>query len=209
MTAGTFHSVVLVFKLILPYFRYNAYQQAAAQFVIYEANLLRKETAAAEIDMAITQCITKVSRNTLFCCSHVTWHFQARPVYIALPMDLVKEEISSDRLSVPLSSTGFPNDPDTESFVLDLIQERVTEIRGDVVVLVDACVIRHHCRNEVLDLLKKTSFPVYGTPMGKTAIEEDYKRYGGVCFIPHLVIRDSNSFRFILGPCPTRVSRRK
>ena len=102
-------------------------------------------------------------------------------MYIALPMDLVKEEISSDRLSVPLSSTRPPNDPDTELFVLDLIQDRVIAAGGDVVVLVDACVIRHHCRNEVLDLLKRTGFPVYGTPMGKTAIEEDHDRYGGVC----------------------------
>jgi hypothetical protein len=125
-------------------------------------------------------------------------------------MDLVKEEIASDRLSVPLSSTRPPNDPDTELFVLDLIQERVTAAEGDVVVLVDACVIRHHCRNEVLDLLKRTGFPVYGTPMGKTAIEENYKRYGGVSFIPSFVIRDhSNCFRFILAPCPTPVSGRK
>jgi len=143
--------------------RYDAYQRAAAPFVIHEANLSKKETAAAEIDVALTQCITK-----------------ARPVYIALPMDLVQEEISSDRLSIPLSSALPPNDPDKEQFVLDLIEERVASAGGDVVILVDACVIRHHCRNEVLDLLKKTGFPVYGTPMGKTAIPEDYERYGGI-----------------------------
>jgi pyruvate decarboxylase len=54
----------LLSSLISPYSRYDAYQQAAAQFVIYEANLLKKEAAAAEIDIAITQCITNVSRNT-------------------------------------------------------------------------------------------------------------------------------------------------
>jgi pyruvate decarboxylase len=48
------------YQAYLPYSRYDAYQQAAAQFVVYEANLLKKETAAAEIDTAITQCITKV-----------------------------------------------------------------------------------------------------------------------------------------------------
>jgi pyruvate decarboxylase len=110
--------------------------------------------------------------------------FQARPVYVTLPMDLVKEEISSDRLSIPLSSALPPNDPDTELFILDLIQERIAAAGSDVIVLVDACVIRHHCRDEVLDLLKKTGLPVYGTPMGKTAIAEGYERYGGVCFIP-------------------------
>jgi pyruvate decarboxylase len=143
--------------------RYDAYQRAATPFVIHEANLLEKETAAAEIDTALTKCITK-----------------ARPVYVTLPMDLVKEEISSDRLSIPLSSALPPNDPDTELFILDLIQERVAAAGGDVIVLVDACVIRHHCRDEVLDLLKKTGLPVYGTPMGKTAIAEGYERYGGI-----------------------------
>src|SRR5258705_2017724 len=68
----TFLTIVSVIKLILPYFRYDAYQQAATQFVIYEANLSKKETAAAEIDMAITQCITKVSGNILFCYNLVT-----------------------------------------------------------------------------------------------------------------------------------------
>lgn len=102
-------------------------------------------------------------------------------MYITLPTDLVNVEISSERLSIPLSSMRPPNNPDTEQFVLDLIQTRVAEAVGDVVVLVDACVIRHHCRDEVFQLLEKTGFPVYGTPMGKTAIDENYGRYGGVC----------------------------
>jgi len=107
---------------------------------------------------------------------------QARPVYVTLPMDLVNEQISSDRLDIPLSSSRPPNNPDTEQFVLELIQERVIEAAGDVVVLVDACVIRHHCREEVLQLLRKSGFSVYATPMGKTAIDESYNRYGGVRF---------------------------
>jgi len=107
---------------------------------------------------------------------------QARPVYVTLPMDLVNEQISSDRLDIPLSSSHPSNNPDTEQFVLDLIQERVIEAAGDVVVLVDACVIRHHCREEVFQLLRKSGFPVYATPMGKTAIDESYNRYGGVRF---------------------------
>lgn len=95
-------------------------------------------------------------------------------------MDMVTQEISSERLKVPLSRSPPPNDHDTEKFVVDLIAERVKEAEGDVVVIVDACVIRHDVRKEVLDLLKKTGFPVYAAPMGKTAINEDYERYGGV-----------------------------
>lgn len=143
--------------------RYEAYGLAAAQFTVFQANLKDKNTAAALIDQALTECIK-----------------QARPVYVTLPMDMVTQEISSERLKVPLSRSPPPNDHDTEKFVVDLIAERVKEAEGDVVVIVDACVIRHDVRKEVLDLLKKTGFPVYAAPMGKTAINEDYERYGGI-----------------------------
>ncbi|KIK07962.1 hypothetical protein K443DRAFT_128744 [Laccaria amethystina LaAM-08-1] len=143
--------------------RYEAYRLAAAQFSIFQANLADKNTAAALIDHALTECIKL-----------------ARPVYVTLPMDMVTQEISSERLKIPLSRSHPLNDHDTEKFVIDLIAERVKEAEGDVVVIVDACVIRHDVRKEVLDLLKETGFPVYATPMGKTAINEDHERYGGI-----------------------------
>lgn len=102
-------------------------------------------------------------------------------MYLTLPTDIVHQEISVERLSIPLTSTAPPNDPVTEAFVIDQIHERVKEAEGDVVVLVDACVIRHGVRKELAAFLKETSFPVYATPMGKTAVDEDYARYGGVC----------------------------
>ena len=64
--------------------------------------------------------------------------------------------------------------------MINLIHERVTTAGGDVIVLVDACVIRHGVRKEVVDFLHETGFPVYASPMGKTAIDENNKRYGGV-----------------------------
>lgn len=45
---------------MLTWFRYDAYQKAAEQFVIHEAKLFKRETAATDIDRAITECITKV-----------------------------------------------------------------------------------------------------------------------------------------------------
>jgi len=95
---------------------------------------------------------------------------------------MVDQQISSERLKIPLSQKFPPHHPEMEEFVINLIHERVTEAGGDVVVLVDACVIRHDVRKEVVDLLQKTGFPVYATPMGKTAVDENYKRYGGVQF---------------------------
>ena len=52
--------------------------------------------------------------------------------------------------------------------------------QADAIVLVDLGAIRHDVITEVYDLLRRTGFPVYATPMGKTAIDETYERYGGV-----------------------------
>ncbi|KAF8908910.1 thiamine diphosphate-binding protein [Gymnopilus junonius] len=143
--------------------RYDAYGKAAAQFSVYNAEILDKVNAAHQIDRAITICIT-----------------QARPVYLTLPTDMVLQEVSSERLNIPLSNEPQINPPLKEEFVLQTIHERVQEADGDVVVIVDACVIRHGVRDEVQDFLGETGFPVYATPMGKTAINENYKRYGGI-----------------------------
>jgi pyruvate decarboxylase len=99
---------------------------------------------------------------------------------MTLPTDMVNEEISGERLKIPLSRHLSLNDPQTEEFVLDLIEERVKEVDGDMVILIDACVIRFDVQEEVKEFLKQTGFPVYSAPMGKTAIDENYKRYGGV-----------------------------
>ncbi|KAF8917083.1 thiamine diphosphate-binding protein [Mucidula mucida] len=143
--------------------RYNAYIKAAEQFAIAQAILENKSTAAAEIDRVLSECI-----------SH------ARPVYLTLPTDLVYEKVSSDRLSIPLSRLPPPNDTETEAFVLDEIVKLVDQAKGDAIILVDACGIRHDARVETNELIKATGFPVYSAPMGKTAVSENYERYGGI-----------------------------
>lgn len=67
-----------------------------------------------------------------------------------------------------------------ETFVIKTIYDLVKEAKGDVVVLTDACIMRQGVRNEVTDFLKTTEFPVFATPMGKTTVDENWKRYGGV-----------------------------
>jgi pyruvate decarboxylase len=110
---------------------------------------------------------------------------QARPVYLTLPTNMVAEKISSASLATPLSRSPPPNDPVVENFVLEEISKLAKAAQGDgekngIVILVDACVIRHGVREEVRELCEKTGFPVYAAPMGKTAISENYERYGGV-----------------------------
>ena len=105
-------------------------------------------------------------------------------MYISLPTDVAYEKISAARLSTPLNKEPPANDPDVEASVIESIYRRVKEASGDVVVLIDACVIRHRIKKELKDFLDKTQFPVYAAPMGKTGIDEDYPRYGGVCCQP-------------------------
>ena len=97
-----------------------------------------------------------------------------------LPTDLVHVKIPSKRLLTPLNTIPPANDPDVEAFVLDEIMELIKKSEEDVIILVDACAIRHHVKEELKDLLTKTQFPVFAAPMGKTAVPETYERYGGV-----------------------------
>ena len=109
--------------------------------------------------------------------------FKSLPAYLALPPDLVTEKISAESLQFPLSRYVAQNDLAAEKFVVDRICglfKKALALQQTVLVLVDLGVIRHDVIQEVYDLLRRTGFPVYATPMGKTAIDETYGRYGGV-----------------------------
>lgn len=110
----------------------------------------------------------------------LTRSFQARPVYLSMPTDFVYTDVSSGRFHTPLSRNIIPNGPQTEEFVPGQIEDRVNAANGDVVVLIDACVMRYDVRTEATDFLERTGFPVYVAPMGKTAVDETGNRYGGV-----------------------------
>lgn len=143
--------------------RYNAYAEAAALFTYSQATLNDPDTAAAEIDRVLSDCI-----------------LQSRPVYIALPTDVAYIKISSDRLRVPLPRIPTPNDPLAEAAVIEEIVKLIEEANGDVAVLVDVGAVRYNAVEEVKAFVEGTGLPVYATPMGKSVISEQYERYGGV-----------------------------
>ncbi|KAF9809614.1 hypothetical protein IEO21_07341 [Rhodonia placenta] len=143
--------------------RFDAYYRAAEQVTISAASLESKDTAAAQIDRILTDCLV-----------------MARPVYLMLPTDLAYERIPSYRLKTPINSNPPDNDPDVEQFALDEIVKLVQEADEDVIILADACAIRHGVKQEIAELVKRTGFPVYAAPMGKTAVDESYERYGGI-----------------------------
>jgi len=143
--------------------RYDAYLKAAQQFTWSQGAIFEAISAASEIDRVLTDCITS-----------------ARPVYLELPTDVVFTKIPRGKLDTPLTPTPQIIDQHAEDFVLGEIQELVEKAGSEVVILVDACTIRHDVVEEVWDLIQRTGFPVYSAPMGKTAIPEDYERFGGI-----------------------------
>ena len=174
--------------LLTKSFRFEAYETAAALFTSSQVNIVDKKDAASQIDQVITDCITQVWSLFSKMVSSLK-KFQARPVYLTLPTDMVFQQISSERLKIPISPALLSHHPKVEDFVINLIHERVTAAGGDVIVLADACVIRHGVRKKVVDFLHETGFPVYATPMGKTAIDENDKRYGGVQIVSQSKLR--------------------
>jgi len=143
--------------------RYDAYYRAAEQVTCAQASLFHASNAAFEIDRILHECIVK-----------------ARPVYLMLPTDIAYAKISSARLSTPVSTTPLPNEPETETDVINQLVSIIQEAGDTAIALVDACAIRHGCTGEVSDFLRKTGMRVYSAPMGKCAIDCDYPNYGGV-----------------------------
>jgi len=119
-------------------------------------------TVASQIDHALQQC----------------W-IQSRPVYLSLPTDIVQKKIEGERLKTPIDLNLPENEPDKEAYVVDVVLKYLTAAKNPII-LVDACAIRHRVLDEVHDLIEKTNLPVFVTPMGKGAVNEEHSNYGGV-----------------------------
>ena len=126
------------------------------------AKLNDPHDAATLIDHAIHQC----------------W-LQSRPVYITLPTDMVQKKVEGERLKKPLDLSYPPNDLEKEDYVVDVVLKYLHAAKNPVI-LVDACTQRHRVLDEVHDLIKKSNLPTFVAPMGKGAVDETLKNYGGV-----------------------------
>ncbi|KAG7744202.1 hypothetical protein KL932_001525 [Ogataea haglerorum] len=109
----------------------------------------------------------------------VTAYTTKRPVYLALPSNFVDQLVDSELLKTPLQLTLPPNDKLAEDEIVDAIYSKIVEAK-DPIVLVDACASRHDVQDLVAQFVEATNFPVYTTPMGKSAFSEDHPRFGGV-----------------------------
>ncbi|EPS41970.1 hypothetical protein H072_4017 [Dactylellina haptotyla CBS 200.50] len=118
--------------------------------------------AARDIDRALRACYTS-----------------ARPVYIALPTDMVLRKIPAKGLETPIDLSLPVNDVETEADVIESATKMIYAAKN-AIILVDACAIRHRVVDEVHDLIDKSQLPAFATPMSKGAIDETCSRFGGV-----------------------------
>lgn len=141
---------------------YNVFANMSSNVSCNVAKLNDPQDIAVQIDHALRECFV-----------------QSRPVYIMLPTDMVTAKIEGQRLDAPIDLSDPSNDPEQEAYIVDVILRNLNSAQCPVI-LIDACAIRHRVLDEVHKLLAKTKLPVFVTPMGKSAINEDHPNYGGV-----------------------------
>ena len=91
-------------------------------------------TAATLIDHAISECYLK-----------------SRPVYIALPTDMVQKKVEGTRLERPLDLKFPKNDEEKENYVVDVVLKYLNAAKNPII-LVDACAIRHRVSSPLLHI---------------------------------------------------------
>ncbi|KAI0012360.1 pyruvate decarboxylase [Xylariaceae sp. FL0662B] len=141
---------------------FNVFANMSAMVSCAVAKLNDPAEIATQIDHALREC-----------------YVRSRPIYIMLPTDMVTAKVEGERLETEIDLRGPPNDPDKEDYVVDVILRSLHAAKRPVV-LIDACAVRHRVLDEVHDLIEKTQLPVFVTPMGKSAVNEQHPSYGGV-----------------------------
>jgi pyruvate decarboxylase len=104
---------------------------------------------------------------------------QSRPVYIALPTDMVQKKVDGALLDMPIDLTEPANEEEREDYAVDVVLRYLRAAKNPVI-LVDALAVRHRALDVVHDLITKSNLPTFVTPMGKSAVDETLPNYGGV-----------------------------
>ncbi|KAJ5808381.1 hypothetical protein N7474_009650 [Penicillium riverlandense] len=141
---------------------FNVFTRMSEAISCYVARLNDPHDAATQIDSAIREC----------------W-IRSRPVYVTLPTDIVNAKVNGNRLKKPIDLSLPENDPEKEDYVVDVVLKYLRAAKNPVI-LVDACAIRHRTLDEVHDLMEASGLPTFVTPMGKGAVDETHKNFGGV-----------------------------
>ncbi|ODV62015.1 alpha-keto acid decarboxylase family protein [Ascoidea rubescens DSM 1968] len=102
-----------------------------------------------------------------------------RPVYIAIPTDLVDLTLPSTYLNKKLDLSLPLNDTEAEAEFINNVFNLVKKCENPII-LVDACCSRHSCVSLTRQFSDLTKFPTFVTPMGKGSVDETNPRFSGV-----------------------------
>lgn len=142
---------------------FTVFQRMSAEISVEAYDINSIKDAPAVIDKAIRDA-----------------YINQKPVYLALPTNFVDLPIDSARLSqTPIDLSLPANDADAEEEVYNEILRLISDAK-DPIILVDACAGRHDVAAETKKLIDLTQFPTFVTPMGKSTVDENHPRFGGV-----------------------------
>lgn len=134
---------------------YHAFQRAFSN-VVETTAYLDENNAKQEIDRILSVFVS-----------------QKRPVYVAIPMDICKQEIENNPQIKKLKSDKISLNLAAEHALRLLEKAKYPLILGDVLIK------RYRARKEFDKLMEHTQFPVSNLLMGKGLIEADNKKYLG------------------------------
>jgi pyruvate decarboxylase len=141
---------------------FQVFEEMYRKITVSSTHLRDPARAAEDIDRVLETC-----------------YIHSRPVYIALPTDVALTEISAEPLKRKLRTEVKDNKSEYEEEVIGEILKMIYSSK-DTVILVDACAIRHRVLEELHELVKKTGFTTFVTPMGKGSLNETLSEFGGV-----------------------------
>ncbi|RSL56381.1 hypothetical protein CEP54_008841 [Fusarium duplospermum] len=145
---------------------YRRFAAMHAHVTVYQACLNDPRTSAEQIDEALRQCL-----------------LHSRPVYIEVPVDMVRKPVSAERLRSPIVlPEAQPNEDEDE--VLRKVMNRIYSAKQPVIV-VDGETRPLRIREEVQTLIKDTKWPTWSMPFGKGLTDETLDNFHGVykgCF---------------------------
>ncbi len=130
---------------------YNAHKQVTAA-----AAYLTRDNAKMEIDRVLK-----------------TFVKERKPVYIAIPLDIAKMEISDKEVDYDWTS-----DEENLKLVISKIVSKINNSKKPVI-LGDLLVKRFDARIEFKEFVEKTGIPVTNFLMGTNLVDMDYEKYVG------------------------------
>ena len=141
---------------------YRLFADMYEKITVAQANLLDADTAAEQIDATLRTC-----------------KIQSRPVYIQLPMDMVKAKVDGSRLRTEIDLSPVPVDEGFEDAEVETILDRIYAAQLPVLI-VDGFVRAYNIKEEANELVQLLGFPTFTTPFGKSHVYEDVPNFHGI-----------------------------